>query len=102
MSAAQVLKHALSLISEPNAWVRNAMAVDAFGLEVDPKSEKAKCFCMVGALQRVPSSTAEYGAAIRLLRSACNGQSIYDFNDTHGHPAVTKAMKRAIRAAETA
>ncbi len=57
---------------------------------------------MVGALQRVQSATDDYGAAILALRKACGDQSIFQFNDTHGHKAVVKVMKRAIRAAEAA
>jgi hypothetical protein len=102
MSAAAALKVALSIIRTSKAWAKNGVALDAKGKEVKPHSAKAERFDMVGALQRVPCSSTDYGEAIRHLRNACNGQSIFDFNDTHGHRAVTKAMKRAIAAAEAA
>jgi hypothetical protein len=101
MSAAVALQSALSLIDLPGRWTKNAMALDAAGNEVDQKSDKAVCFCMVGALQRVPCSSTDYGIAIRHLRLACNG-SIFEFNDSHGHKAVKSAMRRAIAAAEAA
>jgi hypothetical protein len=100
MSAATALKDALAIISAPQKWAKDGVALDGNGKEVKPLSDKAKRFDMVGALQRVQCSSTEYGEAIRHLRNACNGQSIFDFNDRHGHRAVTKAMKRAIRAAE--
>ncbi len=102
MSAASVLKDALAVISTPSKWAKEAVALDDRDNEVKALSDKAKRFCMVGAIQRVQPSADEYGQAIRHLRTACNGKSIFEFNDTHGHKAVTKAMKRAIRAAEAA
>lgn len=101
MSAAGALKDALAIISAPHKWAKQGCALDGSGNEVRPLSDKAKRFDMVGALQRVQCSSTDYGEAIRHLRNACNGKSIFEFNDQHGHRAVTKAMRRAIRAAET-
>lgn len=100
MTAASVLSQALSIIVNPAAWAQEAVAVDRRGNEVKPSDERAKRFCMVGALQRVPSSSGDYGAAVLALRKACGDQSIFQFNDTHGHKAVVRVMKRAIRAAQ--
>jgi hypothetical protein len=102
MTAATALKDALAIIAAPGKWAKQGCALDAYGNEVKPLSDKAKRFDMVGALQRVQCSGEEYGQAIRHLRNACNGQSIFEFNDSHGHKAVTKAVRRAIRAAELA
>lgn len=102
MTAASVLSQALSIIANPNAWAQEAVAVDRRGNEVKPTDQRAKRFCMVGALQRVGASSGEYGTAIMALRKACGDQSIFQFNDTHGHKAVVNVMKRAIRAAEAA
>ncbi|NTF54875.1 hypothetical protein G6L12_08205 [Agrobacterium rhizogenes] len=100
MSAAVALKDALAIISAPDKWAKDGCALDCRGKEVKPLSDKAKRFDMVGALQRVQCSTADYGHAIRHLRKACGNQSIFEFNDTHGHKAVKSVMKRAIGAAE--
>lgn len=102
MTAASVLTQALSIIANPSAWAQEAVAVDRRGNEVNSRDERAKRFCMIGAVQRVPSSSDDYGAAILALRKACGDQSIFQFNDTHGHKAVVNVMKRAIRAAEAA
>ncbi|MBB3521085.1 hypothetical protein [Rhizobium sp. BK456] len=102
MSAAAVLTEALAIIGTPKTWGQCACAADAKGHEVKLNSEKASRFCMVGALQRVPCSATDYGIAIRHLRNACRGQSIFEFNDSHSHRSVTKAMRRAIAAAEAA
>ncbi len=102
MTASSVLSQALSIIANPSVWGQEAIAVDGRGNEVKPRDERAKRFCMVGAVQRVQSSTDDYGAAILALRKACGDQSIFQFNDTHSHKAVVNVMKRAIRAAEAA
>lgn len=102
MTAAAVLSDALALISAPSKWARDAVALDANGSEVKPVSDRAKRFDMIGAIQRVPSSPDDYGAAIRILRAQCGKQSIFEFNDGHGHKAVLTLMRRAIRAAEGA
>lgn len=102
MTAASVLSSALSLIENPTRWAQHHVALDRYGNEVAPRDERAARFCMVGAIQRVQSSSDDYGAAIRALRKACGDQSIFEFNDGHGHRSVVKAMKRAIGAARAA
>lgn len=102
MSAAAALRDALSIIAAPQFWAKEAIALDVRDNEVKPLSDKAKRFCMVGALQRIQCSVEDYGLAIRHLRKACGDQSIFEFNDKHGHKAVKSVMKRAICAAEAA
>ncbi|MCA0344078.1 MAG: hypothetical protein LCH99_30705 [Proteobacteria bacterium] len=102
MSAASVLTEALAIIAAPGKWAKEAVALNGRGNEVRPLSDKAKRFDMVGAIQRVQASASDYGAAIRILRQQCGKQSIFEFNDGHGHKAVLKCMRRAIAAAEAA
>lgn len=102
MSAASVLSEALSIIAAPNKWAREGVAFDDRGNERKATDERAKRFDMVGAIQRVKCSADDYGAAIRAVRNACGKQSIFEFNDGHGHKAVLKCMRRAIAAAEVA
>lgn len=102
MSAAAVLSEALSFIADPEKWAAEGIAFDRHGNEVNPTNDNARRFCMVGAIQRVKCSTDDYGAAIRILRAQCGKQSIFEFNDAHGHKAVLKCMRRAIAAAEVA
>lgn len=102
MSARAVLAEALSFIAAPEKWAADGIAFDRHGNEVSPTSDNARRFCMVGAIQRVKCSADDYGAAIRAVRKACGKQSIFEFNDGHGHKAVLKCMRRAIAAAEVA
>lgn len=98
MTAASVLTSALETISTPGCWTQEHVARDANGNPVKATDERAKSFCMVGAIQRQHSDANAYGEAIRHLRTACGG-SIFDFNDSHGHKAVTRVMRRAIEIA---
>lgn len=102
MSAATALKDALGVIQQPSKWAKEGIALDAHGNEVKPLSPKAKRFDMVGAIQSIQCSADDYGQAIRHLRAACGKQSIFEFNDTHGHKAVLTCMRKAIAAAEAA
>ncbi|MHC2298181.1 DUF6197 family protein [Rhizobium mongolense] len=102
MTAASALHDALEIVSAPHRWAKEAIALDGHGNEVKPLSEKAKRFCMVGALQRIQCSTDDYGLAIRHLRKACGQLSIFQFNDQCSHKAMKKVMRRAIDAAEAA
>lgn len=101
MNAASVLCDALSIIAAPNRWTQEATARDYLGNECKPADQRAKRFDMIGAIQRVEADPNDYGTAIRILRAQCGKQSIFDFNDCHGHKAIVRCMKRAIRAAET-
>jgi hypothetical protein len=102
MSAAAVLKDALAIIDVPHRWAQRDIAFDRQGNQVKPLDEKACRFCMVGAIQRLQPSSDDYGAAIMILRKACGGLSIFQFNDQCGHKTMTKVMRRAIAAAEAA
>lgn len=102
MTAASVLSEALSLIAAPSRWTKEAVARDHRQNECKASDERAKCFDMVGAIQRVQCPATAYGEAIRILRAQCGKQTIFEFNDGHGHKAVVSCMKRAIRAAEAA
>ncbi len=100
MTAASVLREARQLITPKGKWTQEAVARDARGGEVKPADDRAKAFDMIGAVQRIPATPDEYGAAIRILREQCGNQSIFAFNDAHGQKAVLKLMDKAAQAAE--
>jgi hypothetical protein len=100
MTAASVLRQARDLITPKGKWTQEAVARDARGNEVRPADDRAVSFDMIGAIQKVPSSAEEYGAAILLLRAQCDGKSIFDFNDAHGKKFILALMDKAAEAAE--
>jgi succinate dehydrogenase/fumarate reductase-like Fe-S protein len=53
MTPLETLKAARQLITDPAKWVQRFKALDEFALPVDPKSERAICFCALGAMQNV-------------------------------------------------
>lgn len=53
MTPLQILRKARKILTPKGAWTRGALARDSLGIQVDPKSESAACWCSVGALHRV-------------------------------------------------
>lgn len=47
------LKAAKALIVDPKNWIKGEYARDCYGFPVDPRSDHAVKFCMVGACSRV-------------------------------------------------
>lgn len=60
---------ARALIDTPEKWTRHTFARNADGLPVNNDSEKAVCFCIMGAVGRV---TECYSAAITPWREMTN------------------------------
>ncbi|NTE87235.1 DUF6197 family protein [Agrobacterium rubi] len=99
MSAEVILRSAKRAISKPKNWTQEAIARDSRGNLVDVLSDRATCFCMIGAIQVTRPSVDDYAGAISFLRKA-TGVGVYDFNDSHGHKAVLAAFDKAIEIAE--
>jgi len=85
-------------------WTRGCLARDANGREVDPVSDQATCWCVIGAIDSVTGNenNASHGA-VTVLDSALEGREIADFNDD---PATTQTdvialFDRAIATLET-
>jgi hypothetical protein len=47
-----VLERSIELLSNESAWAKGTMATMANGIAVEPFYSTAKCFCIVGALER--------------------------------------------------
>ena len=108
--AAEVLRKARELISDPKRWTQGEYAKDANGLKVGPNSARAVCFCSLGAIAKVKKASA--GKAVKskpahilyLKMRLADPFSpyIWDFNDKHTHAEVLEAFDKAIAAAEAA
>lgn len=86
------LRSARALISNPDNWCRNALAVDKSGKLVMPKSRTAVKFCAVGAIEKFGISRE------RLLRASwlLGEFSPVDFNDYNTHDSVLWMFDLAI------
>jgi hypothetical protein len=97
MTPLKTLKAARQLITDPAKWTQGEYARDAYGKEVRPWSEDARCFCAFGAIQHVTKS--EDSEVDYLLIKTCfnNFQmSVLDLNDTHTHAEVLALFDAAI------
>ena len=108
------LESARQLISDPRRWTIYYSAEDKDGEPVDFNSDKAVCWCSLGALRKVvyessskPENIAKaeeftaYGYlldAVDLAKTGCG--SVVGFNDTHTHQEVMELWDSAIKLAK--
>lgn len=99
------LKAARKLLSKPERWTKCEAARDEAGMTVDPCSDSAVCFCVLGAVSKTMAETSldERCAADRCLGDALRGyHSIIAFNDNAKtkHKQIMSLFDRAIKRAE--
>lgn len=101
----KVLDTAQGLISNPDNWGKGARAIDVDGVRVSPTSEKAVCFCMIGAIQRAEIIVGSFhlSDAITFMQSMVPHGSIAGFNDQpyRTHEDVMDMFRVAKAAAES-
>ncbi len=94
----EILTEARSLITDPDNWTQGSYAKDAEGVAVSIWSNKATCWCALGALYSfnedalldIPADT------LNTLRPHILSQGIVTFNDNHTHEEVLAAFDKAI------
>ena len=58
MTPAQILRAAAEIVERPGGWTQRELARGADGHYVDPLSDAAVCFCMIGAMRRASGAYA--------------------------------------------
>lgn len=101
MTTLEVLIAARKLIEKPENWTRAFLARDSHGDPVYVHSDKAVCFCAMGALHKaIGETSAEYldvvDDAAESLASAARIDTVAGFNDTHTHDEVLVLFDKAI------
>lgn len=84
----------LELLEKPEAWTQGAPARNSEGWSVNTDSEKATCWCLLGAIWRVyPADAFDMELKLR----AIVGKSIAVFNDEkcRTHAEVLEAVRKA-------
>lgn len=112
--AAEILKAARELISDPAHWLQNDFAADAAGIETESGMPDAVCFCAYGALNRVthtPDGMSIHldgklprDVAIRTLIDVIGGRephALAEFNDEHSHAEILSVFDKAIEFIES-
>ena len=106
MSVSEILNRAADLIEKPGAWTKGELArVSPRGEAVATADDRARCWCIEGALKR----TAEFAGASRCLteeayqavRRVVGTDFIYEWNDKRGRKQseVVAALRQAARKA---
>lgn len=103
MSPREVLIKARALIERPEAWTKGAAARDDGGVPVSFDSERAVCFCGIGATWKVQErkSMAIDESGENLLHRVAGGR-FGSWNDApeRTHAEVLEAFDRAIALAD--
>lgn len=87
-TVAEVLNAAADLITPKGAWIQSQYAADLDGLKCEPTSDRAACFCLVGAVSRISGidpGNVEAGplaAAIKPYAEAAYKYGLAHWNDS--------------------
>lgn len=112
MKTSDLMIEAKKLIDTSEKWTQGNFATDKYGMEVSYASEKATCFCSLGALRSVAykewRSTCELkelDEAKSFINTAIDNTSpniwgIAGFNDTSTHEEVMDVWDDAIKLAQ--
>ena len=84
MNVAEVLRAAAKRFAEDGTWITGMMAVSEFGYRVSPCSEKAKCWCSLGAIDSTGATWENVGDAIHFFGRFVGGNNIAEWNDAPG------------------
>ena len=99
MTSAEILKAARKVVSKPAQWTKKELARDVDGLQVEPRSPRATCWCPRGAVYKVlDGDTARFVWIVSLLGRQTWQGSILRANDNRRtkHADVLRWFDRAI------
>ncbi len=99
MTIVGILKKARRVIARPEKWTKGVAARDKNGRECAPFAKEARCFCAIGAVERV--AMPDYGAvrdAISALDAATRWKGTAEYNDSprRTHAQILALFDRAI------
>jgi len=103
--ALRILKRAARILSKPEAWTKKAEARTETGKEIFYDSNRAVCFCSMGAIWRARKDILgtqdcddDYSVLRKVVKGAHTGIGIVDWNDApeRTHAEVLAAFQEAI------
>src|ERR671919_2527315 len=97
----QIIQTAKELIQDEQHWCRGYLAIDDYGLSVDPAGPDAVKRCALGALiaaayQLTNNKVWAHELALSALRPLCGSNSIVLINDHRGHAAILALFDEAM------
>lgn len=98
MTVKEVLIAARAKIADPANWTQGECARDSTGKEVHSSSDRAVCWCSIGAIANtIALDGGVFNNVITELEFVIPG-GISTFNDTHTHAEVLAKFDEAIAA----
>ena len=77
-NATELLERTVTILSNPESWTQHFMARDASGEPVEAYEESAKCFCMLGAMERARYGIIPHAALMEQYANEVAMQSEHD------------------------
>lgn len=101
MTALDVLRAARERLTPDGAWTQGYGARDANGKPIDPKSPRAVCWCLIGALAAAGAEEKQIFYAAQWLTTAGSWNTLPRWNDdpSRTQAEVLAAFDAAIEAA---
>ena len=101
----EILTKARDILTPEGAWIQFYPALDVRGNSRDPEDRRARCWCLVGALERAAYDSSDpEGAmlecAMFALQAALGRDALAAWNDapSRTHEEVLQLLDRAIAA----
>lgn len=104
LKPSEVLSKAADLIEPEGAWARHQLAKSAHDQVVNPTDERAVCWCMAGAMQRItPVLGNVYYRAHEFVARSLDIPTFASWNDAPGRTQaeVVKALRDAAELARS-
>lgn len=102
MASAAILRAARARISDPSKWTQGAFARDAEGLEREPASKWAVCWCALGSLEvEFPfgggfMERTALRRAVAVVAPGLPQLSVEQVNDRFDHATILAVFDEAI------
>lgn len=93
MKPSNVLEDAKALIKDPKHWTQGVHARDKYENSVSSFSDKAVCFCSLGALRRVVHGTINKGVPGALIIDAVTDSWLYSKSFEYLNQTVHKDLR---------
>lgn len=101
MTTKEVLIAARAKIAKPEQWTQGYYAKDAAGIEANPFSTEAACYCVLGVLHASAVGGFSFSNAVDAIRDQIDcAISTWNDNPSRTHAEVLAVFDRAIEAVE--
>ena len=91
------LKALYKLLRAKSRWTQGAWARDKKGDSVNPRSNAATCWCLLGGIEKVTSSYRRQDSMKNALRESADNTFLVRYNDGCSHQELLAVIKGAMK-----